>query len=159
MTPDDDLASMLATVRGEIGLHTLPVFDHAVARRIGEVAAAIAERERLPLVVAVFRGEQRVYQAAFEGTTPEHDDWIRRKRNTALRHDISSLEFVLRQRVSGRVPDWLDPVEFAVAGGAVPILVNGSTVGVVVASGLVDSIGADHDFVMRAIAGARDEVI
>jgi uncharacterized protein (UPF0303 family) len=145
---DEDI---LAEVRGQLGARTLAAFDHRTARRIGEAAAAVAERDGLPVVIAVQRGGQRVFHAAFEGTTAEHDDWVRRKINTALLHEVPSLEFLLRQRVSGRVPDWLEPREYAVAGGAVPIVVGGNVVGVIAVSGLVGSVRADHDLAMAAL--------
>lgn len=150
---DDGQATeaMLAEIRSEAPQRVLPRFDHDLARHLGEAAAARAEAEGLPVVIVVHRGSQRVYQAAFAGTTAEHEDWVRRKVNTALRHEVPSLEFVLRQRVSARIPDWLDPREFAVAGGAVPLEVGGSVVGVIGVSGIVGSIRADHDLAMGAI--------
>jgi uncharacterized protein (UPF0303 family) len=157
MNDDPDLEAMLAEVRSQAPLRALSRLDHEACRRLGMAACRIAESERLPVSFAVFRGEQRVFSAAFVGTTAEHDGWIRRKRATALLHDIPSLEFVLRQRVAGRVPDWLDPLRFAVAGGAVPLVVDGGTAGVAVATGLVGSIRDDHDFVMRAIAAAQED--
>lgn len=155
----DELVSMLAEVRAEVAERAVGRFDHTIARRIGEAAAAAAEAEPggLPVVISVLRGRQRVYHAAFAGTTAEHDDWVRRKANTALTHEVPSLEFVLRQRVSGRVPDWLDPREHAVAGGAVPLTIDGNVVGVVTVSGLVGSMRADHDLAMSALRVVRAE--
>lgn len=133
----------------------MSAFDHAVARRIGRAASDLAERDALPVAICVMRGAQRVFHVAFEGTTAEHDDWLRRKVNTVLRHEVPSLELVVRQRVAGRVPDWLDPLEFAVAGGAVPIELGGNVVGVVAVSGLVHSMRADHDLAMAALVAAK----
>jgi uncharacterized protein (UPF0303 family) len=146
-----DLRMMLEEIRGQVAERTLARFDHEDARRIGSAAAALAERDHLPIVVAVSRGTQRVFHAAFAGTTAEHDDWVRRKINTALRHEIPSLEFVLRQELSGQTPDWLDQRKFAIAGGAVPIIVAGITVGAIAVSGLVGSIREDHDLAMDAL--------
>jgi uncharacterized protein (UPF0303 family) len=148
---------MLEEVQSQVAERTLTRFDHEDARRIGSAAAALAERDHLPIVVAVSRGTQRVLHAAFAGTTAEHDDWVRRKINTAMRHEIPSLEFVLRHQLSGHAPDWLDQREFAIAGGAVPILVAGITVGAIAISGLVGSIREDHDLAMDAIRSVRSQ--
>jgi uncharacterized protein (UPF0303 family) len=150
-----DLRAMLEEIQAEVAERTLPHFDHADARRIGSAAAALAERDQLPVVVAVSRGTQRVFHAAFAGTTAEHDDWVRRKINTTMLHEIPSLEFVLRQQLSGHAPEWLDQREFAIAGGAVPIVVDGITVGAIAISGLVGSIREDHDLAMEALRTAR----
>lgn len=150
-----ELGTMLGEIQGQVAERTLESFDHDDARRIGSAAAALAERDQLPIVVAVSRGTQRVFHAAFAGTTAEHDDWVRRKINTTMRHEIPSLEFVLRQQLSGRAPDWLDQREFAIAGGAVPIIVAGMTVGAIAISGLVGSIREDHDLAMEAIRSAH----
>jgi uncharacterized protein (UPF0303 family) len=152
-----ELQAMLDEIKGEGAERTLPHFDHADARRIGSAAAALAERDQLPIVVAVSRGTQRVFHAAFAGTTAEHDDWVRRKINTTIRHEIPSLEFVLRQQLSGHTPDWLDQREFAIAGGAVPIIVAGITVGAIAISGLLGSIREDHDLAMEALRTARSQ--
>jgi uncharacterized protein (UPF0303 family) len=150
-----ELQTMLEEIQGQIAERTLESFDHDDARKIGSAAAALAERDHLPIVVAVSRGTQRVFHAAFAGTTAEHDDWVRRKINTTMRHEIPSLEFVLRHQLSGHAPDWLDQREFAIAGGAVPIVVAGMTVGAIAISGLVGSIREDHDLAMEAILSAH----
>ncbi|NQX28921.1 heme-binding protein [Microbacteriaceae bacterium VKM Ac-2854] len=148
-------AELLSEIRAELPRRTLASFDHADARRIGAAAAAIAERDGLTLVIRVTRGRQCVYHAAFAGTTAEHDDWVRRKINTALEHEVPSLEFVLRLELGGQPPSWLDPLEYAVAGGAVPIVVDGNVVGAIAVSGLVGSMREDHDLAMAALDAVR----
>lgn len=154
----DEMPELLAEIRAEAAERDLEHFDLALARAIGVELAGVAERDNLPIVIDVLRGDQRAFHAAFDGTTAEHDDWVRRKANTARLHQVPSLEFVVRQRVSGRQPDWLDPHEYAVAGGAVPLFVQGNLAGIVTVSGLVGSIRADHDLAMEAvrkIAGSK----
>lgn len=142
---------LLAEIGGEQHERTLTSFDHADARRLGAAAAAIAERDGLSVVISVTRGRQRVFHAAFAGTTAEHDDWVRRKSNTALQYEIPSLEFVVRQEVWGQPVTWLDEHEYAIAGGAVPIVVDHHVVGAIAVSGLVGSIREDHDLAMAAL--------
>ncbi|MGW7290986.1 heme-binding protein [Streptomyces xiamenensis] len=151
----DDDARLLEEVRSQAGERHLERFSRADALALGRAALALAESGDLPVVVRVTRGDQIVFHAAREGTTAEHDDWVRRKTNSARLHEIPTLELVLRQRVSGRVADWLDPREYAVAGGAVPLVVAGGIAGVLAVSGLVGSVREDHDLAMAAVRALR----
>lgn len=151
----NDLVVLRDDICAQHALQEFEVVDHALARQIGLAIADIAEQESLPVVVAVNKGEQLVFHAAFDGTTAAHDGWVRRKRRTTLVHDLASLEVVVDNQISGRRPDWLDPREFAMAGGAVPLRVSGSIVGVVAVSGLTQSARADHDLVMRGLREVR----
>jgi uncharacterized protein (UPF0303 family) len=144
----------LRRVREQSSLRSVARFTHADAIDVGQAALRIADGRDLPVVIDVRRGHHVVFHAARAGTTAEHDDWVRRKVNTAVRHEIPSYEFLLRQRQSGRVPDWLDPTEFAVAGGAVPVIVSGSVAGTVTVSGITTSPHGDHDLAMEALASA-----
>jgi uncharacterized protein (UPF0303 family) len=146
---------LLESVRAEAPLLDFASLDRTSARRIGEALSALSEREGLPVTIAVHLGEQRVFHAGFEGTTAENDGWADRKRNVVLRSEVSSFEVALTTRLAGWSPDWLDPREFAVASGAVPLRVSGLIVGTVALSGLVDSEEADHDAVMRGIREYR----
>ncbi len=157
LTAADEMRALLAEVRAEAPLLELTSFSHADARRLGAAAAAAAERDALPAAIRIVRGEQLVFQASFAGTTAEHDDWLRRKVNSARRHEVSSLELLLRHQGAGRAPDWLDPREFAVAGGAVPLFVQGGLAGIIAISGLVTSMRADHDLAMGAIMITRQQ--
>lgn len=148
---DDATHDELRRVRSEVDERCLPSFTHSDAIELGASALRLADDDDLPVVIQVRRGRQLSFHAARAGTTAEHDDWIRRKINTALTHEVPSYEFLLRQRASGRVPDWLDPREFAVAGGAVPIRVGDAVVGVIAVSGIVTSPSGDHDLAMMAL--------
>lgn len=148
-------ALLLEEVRSWSKLFDFEELDHYAARSIGQAVAEVAESEQLPIAVAVFLGEQLIYHSAFTGTTAENDEWIRRKRNTALSQDMSSLEFLLTQSLSSGPTRWLDPNDFAIAGGAIPLRVRGSIVGTVVLSGLTHSISADDEVIVRGIRVAR----
>lgn len=147
--------ALVEEVRSWSDLFDFRAMDHDSARRIGQAIAKLAESEHLPVTVAVFLGEQRVYHAAFAGTTALNDEWIRRKRNTALRHSMSSLEVLLAQSQSRSPSVWLDPQDFALAGGAIPLKVRGVIVGTVVLSGLAHSPSADDEIIVRAVREAR----
>lgn len=145
----------LARVRAERAELSVAEFAHDDALEVGQAALRMAATADLPVVIDVRRGDQVVFHASRAGTTEEHDDWVRRKVNTARRHEVPSYEFLLRQRAAGRAPDWLSPVDYAVAGGAVPVLIGDSVVGTVTVSGIVTSPNGDHDLAMSALAVLR----
>jgi uncharacterized protein (UPF0303 family) len=146
---------LLEHVRGWAPLFDFGRLDRAGARLLGQAVLDVAVQDDLPVTVAIFLGEQRVFHVALDGTSAANDDWIRRKRNTVLRHDMSSLEFSLAQSLRSR-PDWLAPTEFAVAGGAIPLRVRGALVGVVAVSGLSHSPSADDEVIVRGVRAARE---
>jgi uncharacterized protein (UPF0303 family) len=155
---ETERTTMLERVRAEGSLLDFPALDRTTSRRVGEAIAAMCEREGLAVTLAVHLGEQRIFHAAFDGTTAENDGWVERKRNTVLRSEVSSFEVALTTRLAGWSPDWLDPRRFAVASGAVPLRVGGLVVGTIALSGLIDSEQADHDAVMRGIREYRDSL-
>lgn len=151
----NDVTNILAAIETAQALLDVTTFDHEIARQAGEAIADIAQRESLPISVAVFLGDQTVYQAAFAGTTEVNGDWIRRKRNTVLRFGMSSLELALQQLQGERDADELDQSEFAAAGGAVPVRIGGEIVGVIAVSGLADTRQADDDLIVRALTNSQ----
>lgn len=148
---------LLERVRSEAGLLSFPAFDRTKARQLGETIAALCEREDLPVTIDVHLGPQRVFHVAFEGTTAENDGWAERKRNTVLSSELSSFEVALTTRLAGRDPLWLNPQQYAVASGAVPLRVAGLVVGTAALSGLIDAEQSDHDALMRGIVAYRRE--
>lgn len=131
---------------------TLPVFNTEVARRLGEIVVNIAARRSLPIAVAVALPDRPLYFCALEGSTAENVDWIRRKENTVLRFERSSLEVgVMLEREGQRTasPGLLEG-RFSTFGGGVPLLVaDGGIVGAMCVSGL-DHV-ADHELVVEAL--------
>jgi uncharacterized protein (UPF0303 family) len=94
-----------------------------------------------------------LFRAAMPGTTADQDSWIERKSATAFRFEASTLLVGLRMEADRRDPfadGWLDPVTYTLAGGAVPIRVEGAgVVAVATVSGL--SSQDDHALVVDAL--------
>ena len=126
-----------------------PSFTAADALRLGDILYALATERALSVELDIRRNAQVAFHAAFPGTTPENADWIRRKVNVVHRHETSSLAFRLRCDLGG-APIWLDRIEFAPAGGCIPVkLAGGEIVGTVTVSGLKDV--DDHALVVEAM--------
>ncbi len=126
-------------------------FDHDDAWRLG--SSLVARCEGLPVTIAIHLGEQRVFHAALAGTSADNDDWVLRKIRVVRRFDRSSLEVGEIYAEGDVFPArfGLPPSEYAPVGGAVPIRVHGSLVGVVAVSGLPSA--DDH---AHALAALRD---
>ena len=131
----------------------LPAFDHADARRLGEIVTAMAVEAGHPVVVDIRRPGLVLYRASLPGTRPDHEQWVQRKAAVVARMEASSALVAARDTAAGSdvtTAGW-PAAEYAVTGGAFPIRVAGTgVVAVVTASGLTSQ--EDHDLV---VAGLR----
>ncbi|MGA1812850.1 heme-binding protein [Frondihabitans sp. 4ASC-45] len=141
-TPDEVRAQL-----AELTFDSVGSFDQEAAYSLGTLAAEIVRERGFALAVQVVLGEHIVYKAALGGVSADTTSWLRRKSNVALRDAQPSLLTRLEADASG-TPHQIDD-EFAVSGGSFPIVVDGSVVGTITASGLKDVI--DHDLVVTAI--------
>ncbi|KQO61397.1 heme-binding protein [Curtobacterium sp. Leaf261] len=141
---------LAATIAEERSL-VFPSFTHADGRRLGQRITDLAEEREHPVAIVVRRGDQVVFHAGLAGSSAENDDWARRKAAAVRRHDRASLALRFEDDLGGGGGfAWLDPVEFAISGGSVPIrLADGLLVGTATVSGLPDS--DDHALVVEAI--------
>lgn len=128
-------------------------FDYDDAWRLGSMLVETARTRGLPVAIDISRGGQQLFHAALPGSTPDNDAWIQRKIRSVLRFGHSSMYLSLQRSLDGRSlaeVSFVDPREFAAAGGCFPIHVNGcGIVGTVTVSGLpqVD----DHRLVVESI--------
>ncbi|OZE97553.1 hypothetical protein CH300_25535 [Rhodococcus sp. 15-1154-1] len=135
-------------------------FDYDDAWAVGSTLVAAARDTGLPIVVSIVFGEQRVFHAAVAGSTAVNDDWVGYKINTVRRHNLSSYGVGSQYRSEGRDFDAesrYDNSRYAAAGGAVPIRVAGSLIGVIGISGLPEA--DDHQMVVDALASHRSRAI
>ncbi|MGO4782816.1 heme-degrading domain-containing protein [Cryobacterium sp. W22_MBD10_FK3] len=156
MTPDlaaRDLLPLLEAQNASIGFTR---FDHDDAYRLGTALMARAATDDLRITVTMSFGEQRVFHAARPGTTADNDEWLARKFRVVARYNAPS--FLISTKYRARGVDFNEatglPVsDFAAAGGAFPLRVNGSLIGAVGVSGLVENL--DHDLVVWALEAAQ----
>ncbi len=135
------------------------VFGHDEAWRLGSSLVEACRAEQLPVTISIHLGEQRVFHAALPGTSASNDDWALRKTRVVRHFDRSSHE-VDQAYVGGDVAAFhaafaLPASHYAPTGGAVPIRVNGTLVGVLAVSGLA-SID-DHERGLAALRAAAEE--
>ncbi|MGA5822894.1 heme-degrading domain-containing protein [Kitasatospora sp. NPDC094028] len=127
-----------------------PSFDLDDAWRLGSLIVAVARERALAVTVDIRHGEQQAFHAALPGTSPDNDDWIRRKAAVVRRFGEASYLVGERYRAKGRAFD-LDPSRYAAHGGSFPLSVRGTgLVGTVTVSGLPQL--ADHRLVTECLA-------
>jgi len=86
-----------------------------------------------------------LFHSALPGALPDQQEWVRKKAQVVFRFEASSA--LIAQRLAGASIDaaalgWLDPAEYALAGGSVPVRVTGAGV---VAAVTVSGLSSDED--------------
>ena len=123
------------------------------AVRLGVHALALAQAEKLAIIIEVHHGSRVAFKAALPGSVPDSDQWIARKARVVQRWQKSTLEMRLAAEEKDTTFNefWLVPEsEFGAHGGGIPIYTPGvGMVGGFFASGLPQL--DDHDFLVRAL--------
>ncbi|WP_036318686.1 heme-degrading domain-containing protein [Microbacterium indicum] len=128
-------------------------FEHDDALAVGQRIIALARERGLTIAASVWLGQQLVFHGALAGTSADNDGWMIRKVATVRRYDASS-QLVRRRWATAGVTTasealGLDPLVYTLSGGAVPIRIGATQVGVVVASGVDDEV--EHALVVEAL--------
>jgi uncharacterized protein (UPF0303 family) len=113
----------------------------------------LATRRGLSITTSLAFGDQQVFHSASEGTSADNDDWLAKKFRVVRRFNHASLTVGTRFRARGldfAVDSGLDPRLYAAHGGAFPIRVRGSIVGILGVSGLTEF--EDHELVVEALS-------
>jgi uncharacterized protein (UPF0303 family) len=128
-------------------------FTNDVALRVGMrlVEAALAEEKGV--TIDIQRNGQQLFHVALPGTSPDNDDWIRRKNRVVNRFGHSSFYMGVSCRVRGVSLEeryLLDPRKYAAHGGAFPLIIRDvGVVGTITVSGLPQE--EDHALVVRVL--------
>jgi uncharacterized protein (UPF0303 family) len=127
-------------------------FDEQVAWQIGTCIRALAEERGLALVIDVRRFGQPLFYSALKGTTPDNEEWVRRKSNVVARFHRSSygVGLTMKSKKTSLAERGLPIADFAEHGGSFPITVKGAgVIGSVTVSGLPQR--SDHELVVEAL--------
>lgn len=156
MTDTTEKLIILTAQDGELRFTSF-VHDDAIA--VGQRIIELARHRQQTISTSVWLGEQLVFQAALAGTTADNDGWMNRKAAVVRRFDKASL-LVAEQLAAHGFDDpaaarMVDPMLYAFNGGAVPIRIGATQVGVVVASGVNDDV--EHELVVEALRAHLQE--
>ena len=128
-------------------------FNEETAWQIGSQLVERAQRDGLPVVIDITHGTHQLFHASLSGTSPDNDEWVKRKARAVYRFGHSSLYMgeLLKSRGQTIEKDYLIPErEIAPHGGSFPVIVRGTgIVGTITVSGLPSQ--DDHKLVVGAI--------
>lgn len=127
-------------------------FSNEDALEIGLSIIESTKKINKAVSIHIVKNGQTIFHHAMDGTTPDQDEWIKKKSNVVLRHHHSSYYMRLYNEMKNRSYFEfysVSPFDYAIHGGAFPIAVEGSgVIGVITVSGL--SQEEDHGLIVEA---------
>jgi uncharacterized protein (UPF0303 family) len=131
----------------------LPRLDARVAWDLGMNLKSQGEGRAHIIAIDVRRFNQPLFYFAFEGTTPDSPEWLRKKSNVVARFYRSSYGFslALKARNTTLLERYGLPVaDYAAHGGSFPLCVDSAgIIGAVTVTGLTQR--EDHELVVEAL--------
>jgi uncharacterized protein (UPF0303 family) len=128
-------------------------FDEDVAWKLGSQLVETARSRKLPVTVDIIRGNHQLFHASLRGTSPDNDEWVKRKIRLVYRFGHSSFYMGQLLKSKGKSIEQaylVSESEFAPHGGCFPIIIKGTgIVGAITVSGLAQE--EDHKLVVQAI--------
>lgn len=128
-------------------------FTNETALELGMLILKTARQEGKRVTIDIERHGQLLFHYAMEGTTPDNDQWIIRKKNVVKRFNKSSLHVGLLLQKSGKsIAEryFVDPFQYSAHGGSFPLIIKDvGVVGTITVSGLPQE--EDHRLVVNVI--------
>lgn len=128
-------------------------FTNETALELGMLILKTARQEGKRVTIDIERHGQLLFHYAMEGTTPDNDQWIIRKKNVVKRFNKSSLHVGLLLQKSGKsIAEryFVDPFQYSAHGGSFPLIIKDvGVVGTITVSGLPQE--EDHRLVVKVI--------
>jgi len=128
-------------------------FNETTAWQIGSQLVERSASNNLPVTIDITRGDHQLFHASLHGTSPDNDEWVKRKVRIVYRFQHSSLYMGQLLKSKGRRIEeayLLPESEYAPHGGCFPIILRDTgMIGTITVSGL--SQEEDHKLVVQAI--------
>jgi len=128
-------------------------FSSETAWEIGQIFVKKGQKRKLSITLDICMNGHQLFHYSFPGTSPDNDEWVKRKINTVTRFGHSSFYMGQYLKSLGKTIDevFLVPESlFAAHGGCFPIILKGSgVVGTITVSGLAQE--EDHQLVVDVI--------
>ncbi|HOP75267.1 MAG TPA: heme-degrading domain-containing protein [Bacillota bacterium] len=130
-----------------------PAFLNSDALKLGLFILRRAQKESKKIAIDIERHGQQLFHYAMEGTTPDNDQWIIRKKNVVKRFHKSSMHVRCILQEAGMDIEskyFLSPREYSAHGGSFPLIIKGvGVVGTITVSGLPQE--EDHALVVSCL--------
>lgn len=134
-------------------------FTSETALEIGMRIVEKAKENGLVITTDITRNGHQLFHYAFDGTSPDNDQWIIKKNRVVSRFNKSSYHVGIELQKSGKSIEersLLSSFEYAAHGGAFPIIIkNTGVVGTITVSGLAQK--DDHELVVSVIKEFLDK--
>ena len=128
-------------------------FNETTAWQIGSQLVERSVSNNLPVTIDITRGDHQLFHASLHGTSPDNDEWVKRKVRIVYRFQHSSLYMGQLLKSKGRRIEeayLLPESDYAPHGGCFPIILKDTgMIGTITVSGL--SQEEDHKLVVQAI--------
>ena len=128
-------------------------FNEDTAWKLGTQLVETARSRNLPVTVDITRGSHQLFHASLRGTSPDNDEWVKRKVRLVYRFGHSSFYIGQMLKSKGKTIEQASLVpesEYAPHGGCFPIIVRDTgIVGTITVSGLPQE--EDHKLVIEAL--------
>ncbi len=146
----DDLLNELLAQEDELELR---FFNKDTAWELGNLIKTHAERISVSVSIEIYAFEQVVFSYAMQGTVKDHQEWLRRKRQSVMRFGHSSYyqgQYSAAKNRDFETQPHIDPKEYCAHGGSFPIRIkNSGLIGAVTVSGLPQE--TDHQLAVDAL--------
>lgn len=128
-------------------------FNEDVAWRLGSLLVDMARSRNLPVTIDITRGSHQLFHASLRGTSPDNDEWVKRKVRLVYRFGHSSFYMGQMLKSKGRTIEQsylVSESEYAPHGGCFPIIIKDTgIIGTITVSGLPQE--EDHKLVVEAL--------
>ena len=128
-------------------------FNEEVAWELGGQLVEMARNRNIPVTIDITRGSHQLFHAALRGTSPDNDEWVKRKVRLVYRFGHSSFYIGQLLKSKGKTIEQsylVSESEYAPHGGCFPIIIKDTgIVGTVTVSGLPQE--EDHKLVVEAL--------
>jgi uncharacterized protein (UPF0303 family) len=128
-------------------------FNEETAWEIGSQLVEQARSRGLPVTIDITRGIHQLFHVSLSGTSPDNDEWVKRKVRVVYRFGHSSFYMgQLLKNKGKRIEEayGVSESEYAPHGGCFPVILKGTgVIGTITVSGLPQE--EDHKFVIQAI--------
>jgi len=128
-------------------------FNETTAWQLGCQLVDQAQKEGLAITIDITRGTHQLFHASLSGTSPDNDEWIKRKVRLVYRFGHSSFYIGQLLKSKGkRIEEayLLSENDYAPHGGCFPVILRGTgVIGTITVSGLHQE--EDHKLVVGAI--------
>src|SRR4029079_16083599 len=114
-------------------------FNEETAWKLGSQLVELSRTQALPITIDIMRGTHQLFHASLSGTSPDNDEWIKRKVRLVYRFGHSSFYVGQLLKSKGkRIEEayLLSEIEYAPHGGSFPVIVKDTgVIGTITVSG------------------------